>query len=421
MPEPVSRLDQQKRLFFAALLVWIIVAVGWINLLMAQLQAHTNPSYPPGVVTLPNGKTFVQDFAWQMIFFRGIRDHDLARPYTMADQENYIRQVLPTAAGGMTHAYSPVAFLLALPLIATPGQGAFLIYTILCGLGIIALFHFWLLPRASSAPQLGALSVCVFSLCLVFGILVGQSAILTTTLLGALWAVLQTRRQATWGSDLLLAILFWALCLKPSVTILPAMLLLGARAWRPLIMSALLLLATWTAVCGHYGGWLTGLRDYDHFLNHYNNAEMSPFLRRGDETATGYEITRLLFSLNRALLLGLSLGLVLLRWLNRISAPELFLGLGWVFLLFSPYLLPSEMWILCLLVVEGTFFRAQAWPTALGKLLLLAAVLDIRDGLFLPIDVNFPLKCLLAAWIMIDALRERKSHPVAAVYDRRWS
>jgi hypothetical protein len=407
MAEPVSQLDKQKKLFFASLLVWIIVAVGWINLLMAQLQAHTNPSYPPGVVTLPNGKTFVQDFAWQMIFFRGIRDQDLARPYTQAQQEIYIRQVLPTAAGGMTHAYSPVAFVLALPLIAAPGHGAFFIYTVLCGLGIIALFHFWLLPRATSAPQLAALAVCVFSLCLVFGILVGQSAILTTTLLGALWAILQSRRASTWGSDLLLAILFWALCLKPSVTIVPAMLLLGARAWRPLAIGAVLLLATWTAVCGHYGGWLTGLRDYAQFLNHYNNAEMSPFLRRGNETATGYEITRILFSLNRALLLGLSAALLVLRWLARISAAEQFLGMGGVFLLFSPYLLPSEMWILCLLVVEGTFFRAQGWPIVAAKLLLLAAVLDLRDGLLLPIDVNFPLKCLLAAWMLWDALRER--------------
>jgi hypothetical protein len=320
----------------------------------------------------------------------------------------YIRKVLPTAEGGMTHAYSPVAFVLALPLIAAPGQGAFLIYTVLCGLGLIALFHFWLLPRAVSMTQLAALGVCVFSLCLVFGILVGPSAILTTTLLGALWALLQTRRTSSWGTDFLLAILFWALCLKPSVAIIPAMLLLGARAWRSLALGAGLLLATWTLVCGHYGGWLTGLRDYAQFLNPYNNAEMSPFLRRGDETPVGYEITRILFSLNRALLLGLSAALLLLRWLGRIPAPEYFLGLGWVFLLFSPYLLPSEMWILCLLVVEGAFFRAQAWPVAMAKLLLLAAVLDIRDGLFLPIDVNFPLKCLLAAWILWDALRERR-------------
>jgi hypothetical protein len=419
MTEPVPSAAKPRKLFFACLLVWIIITVGWINLLIAQLQAHTNPSFPPGVVTLPNGQTFVQDFAWQMIFFRGIRDHEMTRPYTMAQQEMYIRQALPFSQTGMTHAYSPVAFVLARPLIATPGQGAFLIYTVLCGLGIIALFHFWLLPRAVSMPQLAALGVCVFSLCFVFGFLVGQSAVLTTTLLGALWAILQTRRASTWGTDLLLALLFWALCLKPSVTIIPAMLLLGARSWRPLAIGAVLLLATWTAVCGHYGGWLTGLRDYSQFLNHYNNAEMSPFLRRGDETSTGYELTRILFSLDRALLLGLGAALLLSRWLGRISASEQFLGMGWAFLLFSPYLLPSELWILCLLVVEGPFFRAQSWLLAAAKLLLLAAVIDLRDGLFLPVDVNFPLKCLLATWILWDALRERKSLPLAAVYDRR--
>ncbi len=198
------------------------------------------------------------------------------------------------------------------------------------------------------------------------------------------------------------------MCLKPSVTIIPAMLLLGARAWRPLAIGSVLLLATWTAVCGHYGGWLTGLRDYSQFLNHYNNAEMSPFLRQGNETAAGYELTRILFSANRALLLGLSAALLLLRWWGRISAPEQFLAMGWVFLLFSPYLLPSELWILCLLVVEGPFFRAQSWRLAAGKLLLLAAVIDFRDGLFLSIALNFPLKCLLAAWILFDALQQKR-------------
>src|ERR1700679_380643 len=154
MADPVPSAAKPKKLFFACLLVWILITVGWINLLIAQLQAHTDPHYPPGVVTLPTGQTFVQDFAWQMIFFRGIRDHAMTRPYTMAQQEMYVRQVLPFTRGGMTHAYSPVAFVLARPLIAMPGQGAFLIYTVLCGLGMIALFHFWLLPRTTAIPQL---------------------------------------------------------------------------------------------------------------------------------------------------------------------------------------------------------------------------------------------------------------------------
>jgi hypothetical protein len=259
--------------------------------------------------------------------------------------------------------------------------------------------------------QLIALGICIFSLCIVFGVQVGQSAILTTSLLGALWAILQTRRDATWSTDLLLALLFWALCLKPSVTIIPAMLLLGARAWRALAISGALLLVTWTLVCGHYGGWITGLRDYSQFLNHYNNAEMTPFLRRGDQSAASFHLTEVLFSLNRALLLGLSAVLLLLRWLKRISASGQFLGMGWVFLIFSPYLLPSELWILCLLVVEGPFFRAQPAPLAAAKLLLLAAVIDLRDGLFFSFEVNNPLKCLLAAWMLWEAVRYRKLAP----------
>jgi hypothetical protein len=85
--------------------------------------------------------------------------------------------------------------------------------------------------------------------------------------------------------------------------------------------------------------------------------------------------------------------------------------MGWVFLIFSPYLLPSELWLIVLLVVEGPFFRAQPLLPALLKLLLLAAVLDLRDGMALPVDVNYPLKCLFAAWMVFEAVRQRRHLP----------
>ncbi len=407
-------LSKPKILLFAGIAWFVVLLTAYMNGQLARLQARSDPRFPAGVVTLSNGRTYTQDFAYQVLFFRGIRDGVMARPYTMADQEAFIRRVLPISASGMTHAYSPVAFVLALPLVALPGQGPYLAYTVLCALGFILLLRFWLLPRTHAGPQLAAIAVCTFSLCFMFGLEVGQSAILTTTLLGTLWALLQHRAARDWKIDVLLALLFWALCLKPSVTIVPVMLLLGARAWRPLLLGAALLLVTWTLVCGHYGGWRTGLQDYAQFLNHYNNAGMSPFLRRGEQSAAGFHRTELLFSLNRILLPGLSAGLLWLRWAGRITAPEHFLGTAWVFLLFSPYLLPSELWLLVLLVVEGRFFRAQHWPSAVGKLLLLAAVLDLRDGMALPIDVNYPLKCLLAAWVLIDAVRTRSSVPIPA-------
>jgi hypothetical protein len=330
----------------------------------------------------------------------------------MADQEEYIRHALPMATTGMTHAYSPVAFALSLPLIATPGQGPYLIYTIASALGIFLLFRFWLLPRAISLLQLAALAACFFSLCLAFGFEVGQSAIFTTSLLGALWAILQTRARATWATDFWLALFFWALCLKPSVTIVPVMVLLAARAWRPLVLGGALLLVTWALLCGYYGGWWTGLNDYAQLLSHYHNAGMSPFMQRGAESAAGFRLTEILFAVNRDLLLGLNVALLLLRWLRRISASEHFQGAVWVFAIFSPYLLPSELWILVLVVVEGPFFRAQPILPALVKILLLAAVLDLRDGMALPIAVNYPLKCLLAAWILFDVVMEHRRRPV---------
>ena len=413
MAESSAGWTKSKGLFFAAAVCWFVLLVAWVNLQLAHWQARTDPRFPAGVITLPNGQTYTQDFACQMIFFRGLREHAMTRPYTMVDQETFFRHALPMSQSGMTHAYSPVAYALIRPLLSFSGPTPYLIYTILCALGFLLLLYFWLLSRATAPPQLTALAVCIFSLCLVFGFEVGQSAILTTALLGAFWAVLARRNESSWNTDILPALLFWALCLKPSVAIVPAMMLLAARAWRPMLLGALLLLVTWTALCGHYGGWWIGLRDYATLLNHYNNAGMSAFLRRGAQTAASFHRTEILFSLNRTLLLGLSAVLVLLRWLKRISASGHFLAMGWVFLIFSPYLLPSELWLIVLLVVEGPFFRAQRWGTAVVKLLLLAAVLDLRDGMALPVDVNYPLKCALAAWMLLEALRQRSRPTVS--------
>jgi hypothetical protein len=93
---------------------------------------------------------------------------------------------------------------------------------------------------------------------------------------------------------------------------------------------------------------------------------------------------------------------------RRISASEQFQGTVWAFLLFSPYLLPSENWIICLLVVEGSFFQSRNPAAIAGKLLLLCGVLNLRSGMAFSWPADAYLKWLLFAWIVVEWLLARK-------------
>jgi hypothetical protein len=405
MPSPMfPELKRLTRLFLAGLCFGAILLVFWVNASMDALHDRDeNIHLPFGVFRLPNGGVYTQDFAYNRLYFQGIAERLVPRPYRLEDQEKLMRRMLPESLSGLSHAYSPVAFILALPLLAVSGAQSYFIYTATSAFGILLLFHFYLLPRTVHPVQLGALALCAFSACLAISFVLGQSALMTTSLLGAFWCLLQRRpADSRLRLDFALAVLFWALCLKPNVAVIPFTLLLGAQAWRALAMSMALLLATWSLLAGYYGGWWTGLTDYEGLLNHYNNADFSPFMQRGHESEAEKFWTLQLFSFDRAIVLISIPVLTFLRWSRRLSASGQFQAAVWIFLLFSPYLLPSEDWILCLLVVEGAFFREEDVFAACAKLLLLATIVDLRFVLPFIDQSHFALKALLAAWILAE-------------------
>jgi hypothetical protein len=403
-----------RPLFLIFLCLWLGLLVWWMNLSMDRLERTNDPRLPFGVIATPKG-IYAQDFSYQMLFFRGIRDRVTARIYTMTGQEQLMRRELPEIDSGMSHAYSPVAFVLALPLLDLPRADSYFAYLILVAVGIILLFRFELLPRAASPFQFMALLVCVMSVCVWADFAAGQSALLTTSLVGALWMVLRHETERRMGYDLLAALLFWTLCLKPSVAIIPFFLLMGERRWRAFWIAVLLLLMTWLFTANLYGGWWTGLRDYAFLLNHYHNGGMGDFMRRGHESAVGMTTTAAVFFIKRNLLLISGISFVFLRWFGRLTGSELFQALIGVFLLFSPYLLPSEDWILCLVVVENAFFKTKNALVALLRLLLLAAILDLRFPL-VSFDAGFQLKCILGGWMLYEAVAERRLAKKSAEY-----
>jgi len=202
------------------------------------------------------------------------------------------------------------------------------------------------------------------------------------------------------------------------LALIPVALLLGARAWRELALLALLLLATWAVLGPFYGGWIDGLTDYRALLNHYYKGGMTPFMREvftrhGDTGANAFFTTlfpdrsELFFDASRALFLGVTALLLALRWTGRLDASRHFRGMIWTFLMLCPYLLPSEDTIVCLLIVEGRFFRSRGLVRHAFLLLLMLALMNLRQGLTSPGQINFPLKCALLGWMAVEWMRHR--------------
>ena len=375
-----------------------------------DFQATSREKTPFGVFITPGGGLFVQDFAYNMLFLRGIHDRLVPRPYSMDGQVQMVRKILPESRSGLHHAYSPVSFVLTLPLPYVSDFQAYLVDFILtCG-GVMLLTYFYLLPRVTHLLQIGALAVTLPSFCTITALAIGQTAMLTTVLIGAFWALLQKRDQTARGGlgiDVALAIIFWAVCFKPSIAIVPFFLLIAAQSWRALTLGFGLLLATWTLVSGYYGGWWTGLQDYAFLVGHYNHGLIPPFDDAGHLAYIERPDIARTFAFNRAMLSASCAILVLLRWTDRLTMSELFQLLVWVFVLFSPYLLPSEDWILCLLIVEGTFFKSTNVLAAATKLLLLAVIFNLRSNIGLPEQYNFPASLILALWLVIEIVRPK--------------
>ena len=62
----------------------------------------------------------------------------------------------------------------------------------------------------------------------------------------------------------------------------------------------------------------------------------------------------------------------------------------WAFVLFSPYLLTSEYWILILLVVEGSFFKSGTTLSGWIKWALMFIIFNVRTNVGLTDRLAFP-------------------------------
>ena len=155
MPESALCADH-PRLFLVAL-------IAWLNRPSSDLNLYKQAGLPFGCIPSPQGGYAIQDFAYNLMYLHGIGERVVPHPYRLADQETLIRHALPTAASGMCHAYSPVAYVVAQPFLAMTPPTAYIAFSILAAIATLLLYGFDLLPRADRL-QLYLLIVCVISI-----------------------------------------------------------------------------------------------------------------------------------------------------------------------------------------------------------------------------------------------------------------
>ncbi len=292
----------------------------------------------------------------------------------------------------------------------------------------------YLLPRIKNSVQAGAVFASFFSYVLLDVFLMGQTSIVTTCLLAAGVVLLETRSKRTGRerllADLLLSLILYLLAIKPSVGLILVALIIGERIWMALLACGVGLLLTWVLLANHYGGLIAGLQDYLWILNHYCQADMTSFLRPGLAPGISTNFTSALtifapehnaaiFLASRLIFEGLIFALIVARWFKRISFSTQLQGLLLTFLLFCPHLLVTEDFVICLLIVEGNFFR-PGW-SALPKILLVFLLVNLIliGNLFTgpgsnPLPLAFAAKVILASWWLLDLVRGSGRHEIDA-------
>ena len=370
----------------------------------------------PATATSPASYRFC-DFAVHFNYLRQIRHHEIDRPYTYQGQVRMMTNWLPGARSGMPHAYSPVALLLMWPLFRLDTGTALLVVKILDLVLLLVLVLGYLRVRAATPTQAIAVLAACCGLSFFATICVGQTSVFTTFVLALGWTLLQRqhdlKRLHPEIAPLSLALVLWFLAFKPSIAMVWFTVLLGTKSWRAVTWAALFLIVTWLALGPFYGGWIVGLQNYAYFIGHYYMEAFPPFLQPGATPQMNTNFNSFLvmldpglgafsFKLNQVLFQVTNIAVILLCWTKRFTVSQLFQAAIWNYLVFCPQLCATEDWVICLLVVEGNFFRPAL--TTVFKIALLWAIVNLRWGCLTDWPLFFPAKLALASWWWSEAL-----------------
>jgi hypothetical protein len=369
-----------------------------------------------------------QDFTAHFNFVREAWKSSGLRAYTEAGHRALAAAWLgETPVRGLAFAYSPILFVLLLPLLPLASGTAYFIFAAASGLAVACLLHRVLLPRLSGGIwPLFPLLICLFSTAFFNNLIIGQTALLTTAAVGAGWALLydpaaRRWKTATGKTDLLLATLLFCLAAKPHVALVFGVLLLAARRWRAIGAAATAILAAALLVAPKLGGWPLWWQDYLRLITHYNRADAGAFLRESINPAIATSFIQPLHRFT-ALPDAAASALCSTLWLTLLAAafvglrkkffsPERFFQctvLG--FLLFSPNLMATEDFLLLLLLMDNPLSGKSRWGLLFLLFLFAAVNASPYNSLFAatpfsPWPIAFSAKGVLAGLILGQKLK----------------
>jgi hypothetical protein len=253
----------------------------------------------------------------------------------------------------------------------------------------------------------------------------GQTALITTTLLSWFWFKMQDETGEKWGifsmkREMLMGIILFLFSAKPNLAFALGVLFLAAGAWRPVAGAMAAFLGTYFILRGCLGGFPQGLFDYIQFIATYNPENTGAIFKTGlaPQIYTNFQSFLSQMSwvrpgvaamLNYILWLG---GTALLLYFTRINprlTPRTFLEMHLsCFLLFCTNVNATEDILIILLIAISPFFRdSSGW---LGKLVLVFLVVNGSQniGFFHQTFLSaVPLAFLAKATLVVWACWER--------------
>jgi len=233
--------------------------------------------FEPFGIELTDRSLQIQDFAGLMTFTRRAIRHGPPDGRSLYSVEHHLAAAGDLAEQPIQHAviygYSPTMLLVRAPLALLPSIGNAYVCWVLLG-GVLV---FWMTRPPRSPIGLGVVS---FLTPVGAGAMfLGTTAIASTALFLALADRARRGRQTWGGSDLLGAMLLWALTAKPPLALTAGAVLIAMRRWSIVVPALVLTLVTTLMATPWLGeGWIV---DYLTLVTRFNTSEADPVFAVG--------------------------------------------------------------------------------------------------------------------------------------------
>jgi hypothetical protein len=216
----------------------------------------------------------VQDFAYILNYARRAAMRPGVSPYSVEEHRRFLRAWMgPHVGSALCFAYSPTAILVLAPLFPLPTAVAWLVWNA-AGAWLAA----WSVRRLAAddrtALLLGRLGLV--SLNAFFCLALGQTALLTTGLIGAMaLCAMDASSRAAWTS----AACLFVLTMKPPLAVVAGAALLAAGHRQPVVVAGTAAVAVLAAAIGWWGA--SSVADYVRLVRTYDLVQADPLFRAG--------------------------------------------------------------------------------------------------------------------------------------------